>query len=121
MTPARLLTAQFRHGLGIVQRIELLGRGTINVALTRLLLLKASHAFEYRNAAVGGFRRTDMRCSPSKVAPPGRKRIGVGMPRWMWRCGPRTAPGHNVREDRPARHAFAPAVFPAQRIETRLV
>ncbi|MGH9370835.1 MAG: DUF481 domain-containing protein, partial [Vicinamibacterales bacterium] len=38
-----------------------------SVTLTRLLALKASHAFEYRNLPVPGFRRADMRTSIALV------------------------------------------------------
>jgi putative salt-induced outer membrane protein YdiY len=46
-------------------------RGTsataVTVTLTRLLSLKASHAFEYRNAPVAGFGRRDMRTAAALV------------------------------------------------------
>jgi putative salt-induced outer membrane protein YdiY len=46
-------------------------RGTsataLTVTLTRLLSLKASHAFEYRNTPVPGFKRADMRSSVAIV------------------------------------------------------
>jgi putative salt-induced outer membrane protein YdiY len=66
-------------GTELVQDLAVIGdverardwRGTsttaVNVGLTRLLSLKAAHALEYRNTAVAGFGRTDMRTTAALV------------------------------------------------------
>jgi putative salt-induced outer membrane protein YdiY len=64
---------ELTEDVGLIADLATAGnwRGTtataVSVALTRLLSLKASHAIEYRNTAVAGFGRTDMRTAAALV------------------------------------------------------
>jgi putative salt-induced outer membrane protein YdiY len=65
--------AELTQELGVIADLALAKnwRGTsataLTVMLTRLLSLKASHAFEYRNTPVQGFKRADMRSAVALV------------------------------------------------------